>query len=376
MSRMLDAILGKGGQGATLAEQLLMRSIGGLPNGGQSDADKYATPGFAGPLQPPPPTTGSPPPPPPKTGFKGGLERLGGFLNSDGGHFVMNLLAQQGYGPMPVSKLGVLGRAGIATQRQRAEGEKSEQERLLIESVIGLNKAKTESEGVGGPSSPESAIAKINTDERSGLITADQAANQRAKIMREGQSNVLTDVNTLRGQYRTDISGPRASLSGLAAAEGLLSVNNAIGDTAAFTSFIRSIDNSVVRPAEQDAYNKALGVRNQIQATVQQWAGKGPLPPPTKRALLSSIRELRDIMEGITDRTTEYYSGEATKAGLDVESVTGLPVKFEQREVSIPGDNGGVEQPAAPLTQAAIDFGVTPEEWAVMPPAARRDFED
>jgi len=155
--------------------QLLLQNIGKLPNAG-NDAEKYATPGFAGPLQKPAPLQNKPK----QGGLGGAVSQLDGFLNGKGGSFLMNLLAQQGYSTMPQSRLGALGRAGIATSNQEAAKTQAEQQRQLIESVIGLNKAKTESEGVGGPSSPESAIAKINTDERSGLITADQAANQRA----------------------------------------------------------------------------------------------------------------------------------------------------------------------------------------------------
>ena len=100
----------------------------------------------------------------------------------------------------------------------------------------------------------------------------------------------------------------------------------------------------MVRPAEQDAYNKALGIRNQIEATVQQWAGKGPLPPQTKRALLESVRSLREIMEGISDRTVQFYAKEAEKFDLDPESVTGIPIKFDEVDVQIDDDDGGTTE--------------------------------
>lgn len=186
---------------------------------------------------------------------------------------------------------------------------------------------------------PETKVAKIQADVDSGRITPEQGQALIDAELRQGTSSLQSDTGKMRGDFRRDVEGPRASLSGLAAAENLLATDNAIADTAAFTSFIRAIDNSVVRPAEQQAYNKALGLRNQIEATVQQWAGKGPLPPQTKQALVDSVRQLRTTMEGIVDRTVEFYSGEAEKFKLDPESVTGIPIKFDQVDVPIAAVN-------------------------------------
>lgn len=110
-----------------------------------NDAKKYATPGINGPVSGLP---GVDPGiqellaqnPPEREGFGGFVDKVGGaaskvgdFINTPGGGFVMNLLAQQGYSPVPQSKLGAVGRAGVATAQQQ-------QQKQLIEARLGMQK--------------------------------------------------------------------------------------------------------------------------------------------------------------------------------------------------------------------------------------------
>jgi hypothetical protein len=254
---------------------------------------------------------------------------------------IQNLTGVQGSGPSPLTALG----------KAKADFDNGFISQEVFDAQV--HDATRQSIDTGDP---QTQAAKIIDDIRNNRITQSQGDQLLQEELDAGRQTRFDMEKALRGEFRGDIAGPRASLSGLAAAESLLANNNAISDTAAFTSFIRSIDNSVVRPAEQDAYNKALGLRNQIEATVQQWAGKGPLPPATKQALLDSVRKLRTTMEGITDRTVDFYNKRANKFSIDPEGVTGIPVKFEQQDVPIDTeDNGSNSNEVLDQINAAIE---------------------
>ncbi|MEM6484632.1 MAG: hypothetical protein AAF662_06565 [Pseudomonadota bacterium] len=93
------------------------------------------------------------------------LSAVDQFLGKPGGAFLMNLLAQSGYSTMPDSPLGAVGRAQIGAQQQMQQnrllnmderqldlrqqeigqrGELNDVQRRLLESRIGLNRAKAD----------------------------------------------------------------------------------------------------------------------------------------------------------------------------------------------------------------------------------------
>jgi hypothetical protein len=76
----------------------------------------------------------------PQQGLSG---KLDSFLGQPGGMFLMNLLAQEGRSLTPgPSPIGAFARAGIMTRNQLSAQDKMEMDRQLIESRIGLNKAR------------------------------------------------------------------------------------------------------------------------------------------------------------------------------------------------------------------------------------------
>ena len=81
-----------------------------------------------------------------------------------------------------------------------------------------------------------------------------------------------------------------------------------------------SIDNSVVRPAEQAAYSSAGGLARRLQDELSKLQGQGPLSTETRRDLLTAIETIEQQLQGINTRTIDFYNGEATKFSLDHNS--------------------------------------------------------
>ena len=80
---------------------------------------------------------------------QGGLDA---FLGKPGGMMLMNLLAQQGYSPMPQSKLGAVGRAALMTSQQQAGQSQAEAKRKLMEAQGKYYSERGASLGAGGES--------------------------------------------------------------------------------------------------------------------------------------------------------------------------------------------------------------------------------
>lgn len=265
-----------------------------------------ANPGFVG-----PPVSGAGSPPP-----SFGDKLLTG-LNSPLGQFGANLLAQSGPSLVPQSLGSALGKAGLATSQNDIQ-------RRLLESRIGINQR------VGQPTAPEppkaaTDVGKTIQDFNNGIITEGQKDQKLAQLRGASARDKQTATAALRGEFRTDTKDVRASLNDLAKSEALIDEGNPLSLTAAFTAFVKSIDNSVVRPAELAAYNDALGFAKRLETEMKKLVGQGPLLPEVRAALKSSIAALRSQLEGLNNRTIDFYNGEAGKAELDAESVTGLP---------------------------------------------------
>lgn len=270
----------------------------------------------------------------------------------------MNMLANSGPSTVPKSFGQILGESGLQTMRMQQQAEMSDFQRRLFESQIGLNRAKANSPE--GQPEPKTSIGKLVTDRRNGFITEQQLQSELASIDVGTRSNAQESTSALRGEFRKDTDGIRSSMSDLAKAKALVAQSNPIAATAAFTSFIRSIDNSVVRPAEQAAYSSAGGLARRLQDEISKLQGDGPLGPETQQDLLNSIEALEGQLDGIMGRTVDFYNNEASLFKLRPESVTGIP-SMESPDVQL-----GAQQPSEPVPQ-----GVTPEEWKHLTPEER-----
>lgn len=278
------------------------------------------------------------------------INKLDSFLGTPGGGFLMNLLAQSGRSLTPgPSPLGAIGRAGLANQQQQRQSGIDDLQKRLIESTIGLRTAQTDAAGLPDQGKPLTDLAKLRADFNAGRITADAFESSRKDILRAGKDKSFDMTKSLRGEFRTDTDGIRQSQSALANAKSLVAQGNPIAATAAFTSFIRSIDNSVVRPAEQAAYSSAGGIARRLEDELSKLSGEGPLSENTRRDLLTSIETLENQLSGIHDRTVKFYNEEADLAELRPESVTGIP-SVTSPSVTIPESD---PKPPDPSQEAA-----------------------
>ena len=72
--------------------------------------------------------------------------KMDNFINSPGGGFLMNLLSQQGYSPVPQSPFGAIGRAGLMSQAQGQQRQRGELENELLRAQAGLAKSRAKAE--------------------------------------------------------------------------------------------------------------------------------------------------------------------------------------------------------------------------------------
>lgn len=286
-------------------------------------------------------------------------ERMSEIMGNPMFQIGMNMLANSGPSTVPKSFGQILGESGLQTMRMQQQAGLNDLQRRLFESQIGLNRAKANSPE--GQPEAKTTIGKLFTDHRNGFITERQLQSELASIDVGTRSNAQNATSDLRGEFRKDTDGIRSSMSDLAKAKALVSQGNPIAATAAFTSFIRSIDNSVVRPAEQAAYSSAGGLARRLQDEISKLQGDGPLGPETQQDLLNSIEALEAQLDGIMGRTVDFYNNEASLFKLRPESVTGIP-SMESPDVQL----GTPQQPPEPVPD-----GVTPEEWMHLTPEER-----
>ena len=115
-----------------------------------------------------------------------------------GNPLLLNLLAQSGYSETPQSRLGALGRAGLATQQQQQAQQMSELQKRLIESQIGLTNAKAEGR-VGGANSVPSNVRSFEYFE----LLGDGSSSDRTRGENgysPAQERFLTTLRS--GQYQ------------------------------------------------------------------------------------------------------------------------------------------------------------------------------
>lgn len=260
-----------------------------------------------------------------------------------------SLLQASGPSLTPQNPLGNIGQAlqvGRNTQRQSGL---EELQRQLIQSQLGLNQANTARALT--PSSPnaQTTMGKINEDLRSGNISQETAsALRQAELQRDAVS--ISDAETaLRKEYDGFSSQPRSALAALENSRNLLEESldedgNPIALQAAFTSFIRAIDNSVVRPSEQATYQGVSGIAAGLENRYSQAIGAGTLGATDKKNLLDAINALAEGMEGIVTRTDTFYRGLAESSRLNPDHVVSGVFQF--------GSGVGFDVPASPAPSA------------------------
>ena len=268
-----------------------------------------------------------------------GLERILGSLGKPGRAVrdfaspatnVLSTIADVARGSAGRGELGALApnfSQGVQSAAQR------EVDNALKRAQTDLTNAQAVAEG----DAPKAAtdIGKAIQDHRAGIIGDEQLDAILGGIDVSTNKDRQDSTSALRGEFRTDTDGLRTSLSDLSKAKALVNQGNPIAATAAFTAFIRSIDNSVVRPAEQAAYSAAGGLARRLQDELSKLEGKGPLSDATRRDLLSAIETIESQIGGINDRTIDFYNKEAGKFNLDPESVTGIP-SAKSESITVP----------------------------------------
>jgi hypothetical protein len=290
-----------------------------------------------------------------------GLSGLDKLIRSPSGAFILNLLAQSGRsltpGPGPAAAIG---RAALASSAQRQQLQMSEMQRQLIESTIGLNKKRMETAGAVSDVKASTDRGKALQDFRNGLITEEALNKRLGEIDAAERRNVNKSTSDLRAERDKTTAPVAAGLQSIRAAEALLNSDNPFADVASLTSFIKSIDNSVVRPSEMDAYNASVGLLNQVESIYQRAKGDGVLTPASRQALRKSLQALRENYQTILEGQNEFYREEAKASGVEPSRVLrGL-------------DPGAV--PASSSVTKPPD--VSQELWDVMTPEEKEAFRE
>lgn len=357
-----------------MANSVLDMLIRGMPSGGPGLDPRFQTPGI-NPNAPDIRQRGVQQNPGIGSKINNGFGKLDSFLGSDGGSFLMNLLAQSGYSTVPGSPLGAIGRAGLATQQQRQAASASDLQRQFIESQIGLNKARSEVAGLPVTPKAETQLGKALSDFQNGLISREAYEAQVNEVIDTGVKERFGRSQSLRSEYNKETSGIRSSLQSLTSAQALLANgSNPIAELAAFISTIKSIDNSTVREGELATFNKASGLVANLENLVSRAKGEG-FSPTIAADIADTVDRLRTPLESVLNGSKEFYAKEAQRSGVDPERIIGgaVPEAIDIGSVrDKPRDPG---KPQA-MPKSAERDGVTEAEWDVMSPEDRKLWSD
>jgi hypothetical protein len=231
----------------------------------------------------------------------------------------LSLLANSRPSLKPQSFAGNLGMAGLQTIGMQRQQKLDDMKRKLIEAQTGLAGAKTIEALMGEGSSPTAATprGKVIQDYNNGLISKEIMDKRLGELDATERRNVNESASKLRAERDKTTAPISAGLQSIRAAEALLNSDNPFGDVASLTSFIKSVDNSVVRPSEMDAYNASVGLLNQIESVYQRAKGDGVLTPASRQALRASLQGLRENYQTILEGQNEFYRSESTASGID-----------------------------------------------------------
>lgn len=273
----------------------------------------------------------------------GVMGKLDSFIGTQGGGLLMNLLAQSGYSTMPQSPFGAIGRATLANQEQQTQRARGGLEDEFLRSQIGLNQARA----LGGVDSgkPQTDLAKLNDDLRFGRLSQKDYDVRRNQILKQDINNNFDRTQALRGEFRKDTDAIQSSLSSLAAARSLSSADNPTAQLAAFISTIKSIDNSVVREGELQAFRNIQSLATKLDE-LKQKAGAGGFSPTLLKDIDNTITSLEAPLSELLDKRKEFYRADAVRFDVNPDSVAGIP--FSQ---VTPSTRNGI--PTTPVDPAA-----------------------
>lgn len=171
---------------------------------------------------------------------------------------------------------------------------------------------------------PLTSIGKINADVEAGNISPEVGQSLAQAQLSQDAKSIGEAETALRKEFNQGLTGVTTALLSLSNARSLLETGNAIGAQAALTSFIRAIDNSVVRPSEMEQYQGISGVARGLENRLSLLMGQGPFGAETKKDLISSIDALSKSAEDIRKGAINYYGELAISSRLNPKHVTGF----------------------------------------------------
>ena len=256
------------------------------------------------------------------------MNKFDQFLGTPGGGFLMNLLAQSGYSPVPQSPFGAIGRAALLSQQQGQQRKQSDLQEQLVRSQVGLNQAKTVGALMpGGSDTPLTELGKINADIQARRITPEQGQTRINEIMNRAVQERFANTQKLRGEFSSDTKDIAKSLQSLSAAQSLIQAGdnpNAVAQLAAFISTIKSIDNSTVREGELRAFESVQGFVRSLENQISRAKGEG-FTLDLRRDIADTIQRLQAPLSELLNKKRQFFSEEAQRFNLDPVSITGSP---------------------------------------------------
>lgn len=171
---------------------------------------------------------------------------------------------------------------------------------------------------------PLTELGKLGRDVAEGWISPEAAA--MAKADEVGGLSVTDRAkleDQLREEYYKRTGGQDAVMTGVAQVKSLIEEGNPFAVQAALTAFIRSIDDSVVRPSEMAAYQNIMGVMQGLVNRYSELSGGGPLAEKGKAELIRAANALEREARRQRSANEKYYTGLAKRRKLDPVNVLG-----------------------------------------------------
>lgn len=280
--------------------------------------------------------------PNPHTQNQGLVGKTDGFLNSDGGSLLLNLLAQQGFSTVPQSPLGALGRAGVATQQQKQARERS----LLENNLLRARASGT----VGGSDAPSSVrefefFEKLSPAEKKRFL-----AVKRAQQLENVPGAGLGSFNPLTGGLDPVVTEDQI-VSGIGSRSGAAETGKQDAITASITeqSRLRAEADRVNKasaelPGLEDKTNRVISEGKEIIEQLESGELKtgffrGQLPAIKTNEQLFDVFSGEQVLEKISSATFGALSeGEREFLRTTVSSRTKTPeanIEIIKRKIEI-----------------------------------------
>ena len=226
-------------------------------------------------------------------------------------------------------------RASAASAAELARGEIREVDGRLVRVMAD----GTVQEIYGGDQSPDVSEVGALRREFTGL-----AAVKSFEPVARQYANIVTSASTSYGSDGTG-TGP--------------------ADIALVFSFMKLIDpTSAVQQGEQANAANAGGVPARVWGYYNALRGEGTMNQETRDQFVAAATDIYNNAKTPYDTAVEYYTGLSSQLGYDPTQVIGFDRSY----------GGPSYVPNAPLTQTAIDAGVTQEQWDMMTPEQRSAF--